>query len=402
MDKKTTRLMISRMILENFKSYCGSQSVGPFHKRFSSVVGPNGSGKSNVIDALLFVFGKRAKQLRLNKVSELIHKSAAFPNLEYANVEVHFQLILDDENDDDAYEIIPGSEFIVSRIAYTNNTSKYSINGKNSNFNDVSVLLKSHGIDLDNNRFLILQGEVEQIAMMEPKSKINPNDSKIKSDDGLLEYLEDIIGSNKYIEQIENLNKSLDELNEKRIERVNRMKISEKERDNLSGSRDEAESYLETERNIRRKQNLLYQFLLHEIISIINDIEIKKLECNEKLKEEKKKFNEYDNKVLEAKKEFDDKRNEYDQINDELERVKLDFNAYERRDIKINEDKKHIISQIKKYETTITKEMKRETDNIKDSEKYTKEVISILFYFIYFFFFFFNVIIFYCFNQIYI
>ena len=31
---------------------------------FSSVVGPNGSGKSNVIDALLFVFGKRAKQVR--------------------------------------------------------------------------------------------------------------------------------------------------------------------------------------------------------------------------------------------------------------------------------------------------------------------------------------------------
>lgn len=30
---------------------------------FSSVVGPNGSGKSNVIDALLFVFGKRAKQV---------------------------------------------------------------------------------------------------------------------------------------------------------------------------------------------------------------------------------------------------------------------------------------------------------------------------------------------------
>jgi structural maintenance of chromosome 4 len=28
------------------------------------VVGPNGSGKSNVIDALLFVFGKRAKQVR--------------------------------------------------------------------------------------------------------------------------------------------------------------------------------------------------------------------------------------------------------------------------------------------------------------------------------------------------
>ena len=31
---------------------------------FSSVVGPNGSGKSNVIDAMLFVFGKKAKQVR--------------------------------------------------------------------------------------------------------------------------------------------------------------------------------------------------------------------------------------------------------------------------------------------------------------------------------------------------
>lgn len=62
---------------------------------FSSVVGPNGSGKSNVIDAMLFVFGKRAKQLRLNKVSELIHNSTHHRNLEQARVSVHFQEIVD-------------------------------------------------------------------------------------------------------------------------------------------------------------------------------------------------------------------------------------------------------------------------------------------------------------------
>ena len=44
------------------------QEIGPFHKNFTSIVGPNGSGKSNVIDALLFVFGKRASKLRLKKV----------------------------------------------------------------------------------------------------------------------------------------------------------------------------------------------------------------------------------------------------------------------------------------------------------------------------------------------
>ena len=52
-----SRLVISYLILTNFKSYAGRQEVGPFHASFSSVVGPNGSGKSNVIDSLLFVFG---------------------------------------------------------------------------------------------------------------------------------------------------------------------------------------------------------------------------------------------------------------------------------------------------------------------------------------------------------
>lgn len=63
------RLMIIKMVLENFKSYGGTKEIGPFHKSFSSVVGPNGSGKSNVIDAMLFVFGKRASKMRLNKAS---------------------------------------------------------------------------------------------------------------------------------------------------------------------------------------------------------------------------------------------------------------------------------------------------------------------------------------------
>ena len=43
---------------------------------------------------------------------------------------------------------------------------------------------------------VLLQGEVEQIAMMKPKGQ-NPHE------DGLLEYMEDIIGTNCYISQIE-------------------------------------------------------------------------------------------------------------------------------------------------------------------------------------------------------
>lgn len=89
------RTVIKYLVLTNFKSYAGRQEVGPFHASFSSVVGPNGSGKSNVIDSLLFVFGFRASKMRQGKISALIHNSTAFPNLDFCEVEVHFEEVMD-------------------------------------------------------------------------------------------------------------------------------------------------------------------------------------------------------------------------------------------------------------------------------------------------------------------
>jgi structural maintenance of chromosome 4 len=67
----------------------------PSSQSFSAIVGPNGSGKSNTIDALLFVFGYRASKMRQGKLSELIHNSAGFQNLETCSVEVWFREIID-------------------------------------------------------------------------------------------------------------------------------------------------------------------------------------------------------------------------------------------------------------------------------------------------------------------
>lgn len=89
------RMVITYLILNNFKSYAGRQEVGPFHASFSSVVGPNGSGKSNVIDSLLFVFGFRASKMRQGKISALIHNSAQYPDLDHCEVAVHFQMVQD-------------------------------------------------------------------------------------------------------------------------------------------------------------------------------------------------------------------------------------------------------------------------------------------------------------------
>lgn len=310
----TTRLMITKMILENFKSYAGIQEIGPFHKRFSSIVGPNGSGKSNVIDALLFVFGKRAKQLRLNKVSELIHKSSNYTNLEYAKVEIYFQLIHDDENSEDDYEVIPGSEFIISRIAYKNNQSKYCIDGKNSTYTEVGTLLRQHGIDLDNNRFLILQGEVEQIAMMKPKAQ-TPHE------DGLLEYLEDIIGSNRYVNQIEEKFKEVEQYNEIRVERAKRVQLCQNDRESLEQPRAEAIAYLERESNIRHKNNLLYQIYINECEVNIEALSSKLQGYQERLKEEKTKEMELDKNLKTLDKLYQQIRSDYELLTNEMQKT---------------------------------------------------------------------------------
>lgn len=63
--------------------------------------------------------------------------------------------LLFQEGDD--YDIVPGSEFVVTRTAMKDNSSYYTLNGSRVHFKEVAILLKKHGIDLDHNRFLILQ-----------------------------------------------------------------------------------------------------------------------------------------------------------------------------------------------------------------------------------------------------
>ena len=59
--------------------------------------------------------------------------------------------------DNDSFEVIPGTELVVTRTANKANQSNYFVNGKKSNYTDVTSMLKDRGIDLTHNRFLILQ-----------------------------------------------------------------------------------------------------------------------------------------------------------------------------------------------------------------------------------------------------
>lgn len=330
----------------------------------SEQVGPNGSGKSNTIDALLFVFGKRASKLRLKKVSELIHKSSDYPDISEASVTVDFVEVDDDGN------VLPNTELKISRTAYKNNASKYFINGAGSSFTEVTALLREKGIDLDNNRFLILQGEVEQISQMRPKAQ-TPHEV------GLLEYLEDIIGSNKYVESIEESGKTVDQLNETRNERLNRVKAVEKEKNNLEGSKAEAEKYLQKDQEVQIKRSTLYQLYRHESQQQVDQAEEKKQQFQEKLDYERNKLKTHEEELAEYEKEYDEKYKQYQEVEQQVKTAKKEFTEYERQDIKYREEIKECKNKVKKLESNYEKETskeKSETQNAEQNEKKLPEL----------------------------
>jgi structural maintenance of chromosome 4 len=320
-------------------------------------VGPNGSGKSNVIDAMLFVFGKRASKLRLKKVSELIHKSDAVRDNppSYARVSVYFQDIIDTGPGDEDYTPVPGSDRVVTRIARMDNSSTYKMDGKICQFKDVAAYLDSKGIDLDNNRFLILQGEVEMISMMPPKGKT-------EGDEGLLEYLEDIVGSSKYVQETEDAAVVVETLTEQRQEKLNRVKAVEKEKDALESAKQEAESLLKKDREIRSKQNILYQLHLMKTNTDLSKLGEKKSSVETKLASEREHLESSKARVQDLEDGLKKQKKEYDTTYAELVKTKEEFAAFERRDIKLREEIKHGKAQKKKLEAKIKQQSEKEVE----------------------------------------
>lgn len=342
------RLVIHKMALVNFKSYAGRQEIGPFHKSFSAIVGPNGSGKSNTIDALLFVFGYRASKMRQGKLSELIHNSDRYPDLQQCSVEIHFREIIDLPGPD-AFEVVPGSKLVVARTAYKSNKSEYSVNGRTSSYKEVQALLKGKDIDLDHNRFLILQGEVEAIALMKPKA---PSEHE----DGLLEYLEDIIGTSKFKQPLEEAYAEVERLTDERVEKYNRLRITEKEKNALEDKKREAEDYLRLKNEYTKALSRYQQFNLWRCLDIEKEFNKNIARASKDLKD-LQAGNAGDvslNDTLQA--DYEEREKTYKQLKAMVAEVSKDLAKEEKRQVSLEEKVKHAKTKTKKLKKTVSEE----------------------------------------------
>ncbi|KAJ3660188.1 hypothetical protein Zmor_004654 [Zophobas morio] len=358
------RLIIRKISNNFFKSYAQETDLGPFSVCFNAIVGPNGSGKSNVIDSMLFVFGYRATRIRCKKLSVLLHNSEKYRSVPSCTVAVHFCQIIDKPGNE--YEIVPNSEFVVARTANKDNSSYYELNGRRVQFKEIAKLLRHHGIDLDHNRFLILQGEVEEIAMMKSKGA---NDSET----GMLEYLEDIIGTNRYKKPLVELNDRIENLSVLRTEKLNRLMLIEKKLDELKGPMDEAIVFLKTENTIATCKNFLYQRNVFKLEEKVKEI-----------KEDKAQISQSRNNIIESLKEIAKQKGEkedtlrqkslkYDKLTRKKDQLKEAFNAADKKDVQLQAEMVQTNNNRKKYKQQLEDERKKlaQLQNVPDENKKT-------------------------------
>lgn len=110
----------------------------------------------------------------------------------------------------------------------------------------------------------------------------------------------------------------LDAINDQRVEKVNRLKVAEKDRDNLLDSKVEAESYIDKEKNIRRKKNILYQMNERGAAEAAQQAKCKVDKIQEKMQTIKAEKQTADKRRAEIEKDYESVKTERTRIEKEL------------------------------------------------------------------------------------
>ena len=158
-------MKIERLILQGFKSF-GERTSLEFGPGIYGIVGPNGSGKSNLVEALRWVVGARARELRGEEaLSLLFHGSDGKAPLGFAEVGLELGG--------------NGQRVNLSRRLERDGNSEMRLNGSRSTLRQVEQALMGTGLSRTGYA-IVGQGEVGQILQAGPEV--------------LLSYLEEAAG----------------------------------------------------------------------------------------------------------------------------------------------------------------------------------------------------------------
>lgn len=235
--------------LENFKSYAGTQVIGPFYD-FTCIIGPNGAGKSNLMDAISFVLGLQSKQLRSTNLKDLIfHKDdAAQPRRAVVRL---LYVVSKDE-----LEGYPAETTIAfARSVTSNGVSVYQFQDQNVTYEYYESILQKLNVLVKVRNFLVFQGDIEAVASKSPVE--------------ITRLFEQICGSDALAVEYDSLLTQKDEAEQQTNFGMQKKKMFLAQNKEVKTQRDEANVFNQKQKAIKDFQSELVCMQLHQVHSAL-------------------------------------------------------------------------------------------------------------------------------------
>lgn len=222
---------------------------------------------------------------------------------------------------------------------------------------------------MDHKRFLILQGEVESIAQMKAKAAN-------EHEDGLLEYLEDIIGTSKYKQPIEESAAEVETLNEICMEKSGRVQHVEKEKNSLEDKKNKALGYIRDENELIMKQSALYQLHISECTNNLAVIQEAISQMQAQLDAELEKHQGSEQIIKQLQKAYSKGNKEFEAQDKHVQGLVKEVAKFEQERVKFDEKRKFLTDKRKKLEKTIANAEKASTEADETVEQCTEDIAS--------------------------
>jgi len=177
-------------------------------------------------------------------------------------------------------------------------------------------------------------------------------------EDGLLEYLEDIIGTSKYKTPIEESAGEVESLNDICVEKSGRVQHVEKEKNNLEDKKDVALAYIRDENELTMKQSALYQLFTHECKENITVTEEAISQMQAQLDEELEKHDGGEKLIKDLEKRYKQGSKEASAQDKEAQALAKEMAQFDQERVKFDEKKKFLDDKRKKLDKTIQTQTK--------------------------------------------
>lgn len=193
-------------------------------------------------------------------------------------------------------------------------------------------------------------------------------------DDGLLEYLEDIIGTSKYKAPIEESATEVETLNEICMEKSGRVQHVEKERNSLEDKKEKALAYIRDENELAMKQSALYQLYMSECNDNLTVTAEAITQMQAQLDQELEKHQGNETIIKQLQKKFHKGNKEYEAHDKETQALVKEMAKFEQERVKFDEKRKFLTDKRKKLEKAITNAEKTSAEADGTIEQCTEDI----------------------------